>query len=170
MVRGIEGNEMSTPKPKSKPTPSQSSKNQKTLFGFFQKKAAPSPTPASITKPKDIDIPIPTPTSSIGPAEISSPPALIIEQQSAKAGGNKENGLPSPITSDLNEEVDGIGKEGPNEPFSSPSRRVSHLSFLIWSYNHLTRFRERRRSAMPSPTMKTMNPSVHFRPILTAAP
>ncbi|GAB7338246.1 hypothetical protein MBLNU457_4576t1 [Dothideomycetes sp. NU457] len=124
MVRGIEGNEMSTPKSKTKPTPSQSSKNQKTLLGFFQKKAAPSPTPASITKPKVSDATIPTPTSSIGPVEVSSPPATVTELKPVRTSGNKENGLPSPVTSELNEEVDGVGKEGPTEPISSPSRRA----------------------------------------------
>ena len=52
MVRGIEGNEMSTPKPSSqkKKQPASGSqstvKTQKSILGFFQKKSTNSPSPA----------------------------------------------------------------------------------------------------------------------------
>jgi len=160
MARGIEGNEMSTPKPKPKLVSSQSSGNQKSILGFF-KKAGPSPASAaaatakSVTSkgvaPDTVERAIPTPTSSIEATLPSSPTPI---DQNIKAGGNKENGLPSPVTSELNEDADGAAKEGPSEQYSSPSRRVSSLcSEMIWAF--LMMLRARKRSATPSQTMKT---------------
>jgi len=129
MVRGIEGNEMSTPKPKPKPTPSQSGKQQKTLLGFFQKKAAP-PTPSDSSKnvpPQAAATRMPTPSSSFEHVALSSP---LPVGASSQPGTNKENGLPSPVTSELQEGADGAGVEGPSATFSSPSRRVSRTQIV----------------------------------------
>ena len=138
MVRGIEGNEMSTPRPSSQKkqpaSASQSSKTQKSILGFFQKKptgspnSAPSPVP-SVKK---------TPTSSFskkafakgGPSltpQPSSDPALpsspIRQQQDSRSGKNKENGLQSPVElSDA--EANRVPLEVAGIAVSSPSRKV----------------------------------------------
>ena len=117
---------MSTPKPNPKLVSSQSSSHQKSILGFF-KKAGPSASPAATPAPKTVtpkivERAIPTPTSSIEAALPSSPTPL---EEKPKTGGNKENGLPSPVTSELNGDADGAGKEGASELYSSPSRRVS---------------------------------------------
>jgi DNA mismatch repair protein MSH6 len=81
MARGIEGNEISTPRvpklQKSASSASQSAKQQKSILGFFQRKTAPASSPAA---PNDIV-----------PAASSPPP------QSSPAPANhngKENGVP----------------------------------------------------------------------------
>ena len=126
MARGIEGNEMATPRPKpSLPSQSSSSK-QRTITGFFQKKAAPASSPA-IQTPKAVPVPIPTPSSSMEHTQPSSPPTV---QSSVTTGGNKENGLPSPVTSNFDQEADSASKEGPDTLLSSPSRRVRLCSAL----------------------------------------
>lgn len=111
MVRGVEGNEMSTPKASQKKQPapgSQSAKNQKSILGFFQKKSTNSPSPApsdkalgdpasskktptsklatrAFTKPSVSITPIP---SSDAP-DFSSP---IKQERELTVGRNKENG------------------------------------------------------------------------------
>lgn len=122
MVRGIEGNEMSTPKPKPS-LPQSSSNKQKSILGFFQKKGAPTPPTSNVKQAKAPEPYIPTPASSAELLQTSSPASL---DSSLKTGSNKENGLPSPVTSPLREEADGAAKEGPIALTSSPSRRVSH--------------------------------------------
>ncbi|KAJ4358483.1 DNA mismatch repair protein msh6 [Didymosphaeria variabile] len=101
MVRGIEGNEMSTPKTSSqKKQPasgSQSIKNQKSILGFFQKKPTNSPTPTRETK-QEINTPTLsknlsaslTPQPSSDPVQPSSP---IRQERGISQGKNKENGL-----------------------------------------------------------------------------
>ncbi|KAF2501654.1 DNA mismatch repair protein Msh6 [Lophium mytilinum] len=114
MVRGVEGNEMSTPKPpklKKATSGSQSVKNQKSILGFFQKKTDTGSSPAPASSPPD---PTPikketpsfsskknlsvrrtaaaalTPAPSSDPPEPSSP--VYIEAEAGK-GKNKENEL-----------------------------------------------------------------------------
>ncbi|KAH9868734.1 hypothetical protein J1614_007806, partial [Plenodomus biglobosus] len=107
MVRGIEGNEMLTPKASQKKQPtsaSQSAKNQKSILGFFQKKSTNSPSPApsasaSVSK---------TPTSTLARRAFTKPDAAITPVPSSDApdfsspikqereltvGRNKENGV-----------------------------------------------------------------------------
>ncbi|KAF2815507.1 DNA mismatch repair protein MutS [Mytilinidion resinicola] len=117
MVRGIEGNEMSTPKPptlKKAASASQSAKSQKSILGFFQKKTDTGSSPAPASSPPD-----PTPvkketlslsskkilsvrrtaTAALTPAPSSDPPepsSPVYSETEAGRGKNKENGLPSP--------------------------------------------------------------------------
>ncbi|KAL5392624.1 hypothetical protein PMIN06_006917 [Paraphaeosphaeria minitans] len=116
MVRGIEGNEMSTPRASSQKkqpaSASQSAKNQKSILGFFQKKSTNSPTPTRDTKgiatptfsktPSTTHAPSLTPQPSSDPAQPSSP---IRQERLGDQGKNKEN------------EVSGIA-------VSSPSRKA----------------------------------------------
>ena len=109
LVRGVEGNEMSTPRPSQKkqpPSGSQSAKNQKSILGFFQKKSTTSPTPAlsqstptkqkftptlskqSFTRPPPSFTPVP---SSDAPEPSS--PVRQEEDTPVATGRNKENGL-----------------------------------------------------------------------------
>jgi len=103
MVRGIEGNEMSTPRPKSssQAATTQSSKQQKTILGFFQKKAAPSPSTPTQEASKAPASSLPTPSSSIEIPGGSSPPSLT---STIRTGGNKENGS-SPMVSSIVQEL-----------------------------------------------------------------
>jgi hypothetical protein len=80
MARGIEGNEISTPRvpklQKSASSASQSAKQQKSILGFFQRKTAPASSPAA--------------QNDAAPAASSPPP------QSSPAPANyngKENGV-----------------------------------------------------------------------------
>ena len=137
MVRGIEGNEMSTPRPKQKKesaSASQSGKNQKSILGFFQKKSANSPASSSsdpITARK-------TPTSTLDKKAFTKLPASITPIPSSDApdlsspikqeteltvGRNKENGLLSPVTP-LDGEANRFSPEVAGVAFSSPSRKV----------------------------------------------
>ncbi|KAF2110445.1 muts domain V-domain-containing protein [Lophiotrema nucula] len=120
MARGIEGNEMSTPKPssqKKKTAPASQSSNQKSILGFFQKKSTNSPspapsTPATVKKSPSSSLSKPsfttaasstlTPLPSSDAIEPSSP---ITEVPDASLGKNKEN-------------------EGAGVAFSSPSRKA----------------------------------------------
>jgi hypothetical protein len=138
MVRGIEGNEMSTPRSSSQKkqpaSASQSSKSQKSILGFFQKKStnSPSPAPPAATPVKK------TPASSfskkaftkVGPAltpQPSSDPALpsspIRQGQESGSGKNKENGLQSPVAS-TGAKANGVLLEVAGIAVSSPSRKV----------------------------------------------
>ncbi|KAF1958838.1 DNA mismatch repair protein Msh6 [Byssothecium circinans] len=120
MVRGIEGNEMSMPRPSSQKkkqpaSDSQSGKQQKSILGFFQKKTTNSPTPA----PSDHTPARKTPTSAfskslnkIGPAltplpssDPAQPSSPIRQEQDSTSGRNKEN-------------------EGASVAASSPSRKA----------------------------------------------
>jgi hypothetical protein len=139
MVRGVEGNEMSTPRPSQKKQPtsgSQSAKNQKSILGFFQKKStnSPSPAPSQPTPAKQ------TPTSTLSKKSFSRPPPSLTpvpssdaiepsspirqeEEDTPVAGRNKENGLP-PRTTTPDTETDRVVSEVAGVALSSPSRKV----------------------------------------------
>ena len=142
MVRGVEGNEMSTPRPSQKkqpPSGSQSAKNQKSILGFFQKKStdSPSPAPSQPTPAKQTATPTPTiskrpfsrpppsltPVASSDAPEPSSPIRQEEEDTPVAAGRNKENGLP-PRVSTLGTETDCVTSEVAGVALSSPSRKV----------------------------------------------
>lgn len=138
MVRGVEGNEMSTPRPSQKKQPAsgpQSAKNQKSILGFFQKKStnSPSPAPSQPTPAKQ------TPTSTLSKNSFSRPPPSFTpvpssdaiepsspirqEEDTPVAGRNKENG-PSPHTSTPDIETERVLSEVAGVALSSPSRKV----------------------------------------------
>ncbi|USP82318.1 hypothetical protein yc1106_09592 [Curvularia clavata] len=86
MARGVEGNEMSTPRPSQKKQPasvSQSGKGQKSILGFFQKKStnSPSPAPSGVTSAQK------TPTSKIPNKAFTNPPTAITPVPSSDAPG-----------------------------------------------------------------------------------
>ncbi|KAF2877020.1 DNA mismatch repair protein MutS [Massariosphaeria phaeospora] len=107
MARGIEGNEMSTPRPasqKKQPASGSQSTNQKSILGFFQKKPsnssspAPSPsTPAKKTPVSSLSKKLLTkssPVSRLTPipsSDAPEPSSPIKEEQEASVGRNKEN-------------------------------------------------------------------------------
>ncbi|GAB7355799.1 hypothetical protein MBLNU459_g6476t1 [Dothideomycetes sp. NU459] len=135
MARGIEGNEIATPKPpklqKAASSGSQSTSKQKSILGFFTKKSAPVPS-SPAPQPSTIK-PSPTPRSGPGltPAPSSdagapsSPvlPSSPLKSATTDAGRNKENGLPSPATSVVGEDADAVGRQEGPEPVSSPPRK-----------------------------------------------
>ena len=117
MPRGIEGNEIATPRPPTlkKQGSSQSSKpsgKQQTLAGFFTKTSGSgsSSTITPLKRPANSNgaaiaakaklssaRPTPVPSSSAGPAGSSPPSALGASQSSfSTSGRNKENGTRSP--------------------------------------------------------------------------
>lgn len=87
---------MSTPRNSQKKTPASSAKGQKSILGFFSKKAEASPLPARPALDKSAVARIahnhPTPVPSSDPPEIQSSPAPIVKDR------NKENGLITPLT------------------------------------------------------------------------
>ncbi|KAF2132105.1 DNA mismatch repair protein Msh6 [Dothidotthia symphoricarpi CBS 119687] len=114
MVRGIEGNEMSTPRPSQKKQPPSGSQ-QKSILGFFQKKStnSPSPAPSALTPTKK------TPTSTLSMRAFSRPLTSITPIPSSDA--------PEP-SSPIRQEHSTLGKNKENEvtdvAFSSPSRKA----------------------------------------------
>ena len=101
MARGIEGNEIATPRPAPKKTGSSSQKpgpKQQTLAGFF--KRTPGTTPAKRPTPDDATPTAPRSNADITPATSSLPPASsspqsrpgASQQSSVIDGRNKENG------------------------------------------------------------------------------
>lgn len=145
MGRGIEGSEMSTPRPSTVKKPSsssQSNKTQKSILGFFQKKSESGSSPA--TKPSPT-LPSSAKSLVISPKKaISRPSSAINDLTPAPSsdalepssptyganeyarGRNKENGLPSPVTPADMTGADGISKEVAGvASLSSPSHRVS---------------------------------------------
>jgi DNA mismatch repair protein MSH6 len=144
MVRGVEGNEMSTPRPSQKkqpPSASQSGKGQKSILGFFQKKStnSPSPVPSTPTTAKNTPIAIrQTPISTLSKTAFTRPPVSITPVPSSDApipsspiregsestvGRNKENGQSLPLPVDM-AEANHILSEVAGVAFSSPSRKV----------------------------------------------
>ncbi|KAF2705002.1 DNA mismatch repair protein Msh6 [Pleomassaria siparia CBS 279.74] len=122
MARGIEGNEMSTPRASSqKKQPasgSQSNKNQKSILGFFQKRPtnSPSPGPTAPTPAKK------TPISTLSKKSFTRPAlkSALTPQPSSD--------VPEP-SSPINEEPESsLGRNKENEvadfAFSSPSRKT----------------------------------------------
>ncbi|KAF2476637.1 DNA mismatch repair protein Msh6 [Lindgomyces ingoldianus] len=122
MARGIEGSEMSTPRPSSQkklpPSGSQSTKSQKSILGFFQKKSTNSPSPA----PSDSTLGRRTPTSTLSKKTFTSagPATTLTPTPSSDAPGPS-----SPIRV---EQDAGLGKNKENEvvvvAMSSPSRKA----------------------------------------------
>jgi hypothetical protein len=146
MVRGVEGNEMSTPRPSQKKQPppsSQSAKSQKSILGFFQKKStnSPSPAPSQPTPAKQ------TPTPTLSKKSFSRPPPSLTPIPSSDApepsspirkheedtpvatGRNKENGLPPQIYTP-NTETDRVVSEVAGVALSSPSRKVCTNTYV----------------------------------------
>jgi DNA mismatch repair protein MSH6 len=145
MARGIEGNEVSTPKPPSlkKSNSSQNEKNQRTLFGFFQKKESQSSqatSQASVASHKSSPIPAKSSgkrngvrqgsTTTLTPAPSSdapAPPSPELDPTPLTASNgleNQENGLPSPITP-ADAKADVITSKDQSEvTYFSPSRKV----------------------------------------------
>lgn len=139
MARGIEGNEVATPKPSlkkstSSASASQSQKGQRTILGFFQKKSADAP-PSSSPAPSTVK-PSPAPPLAAAPssdgAAPSSPPLASSPIARVNGGKNKENGVSSSATSISDRDTDAAGhQEGP-EPVSSPPRKVSSTVSVIF--------------------------------------
>lgn len=117
MVRGIEGNEMSTPRASLKKQPasaSRSGKNQRSILGFFQKQpskpspSSPTSTISAATLAKEVstpnlskiastdNVPSLTPQPSSDPIHHSSP---IQQERGTSSGRNKENGMNMSISS-----------------------------------------------------------------------
>ena len=130
MGRGIEGNEIATPKttPKTSQSALKSSSkgNQKTLFGFFGKSAASAPAKPATSLPqkfspvKKVSAAELTPAPSSDGPEMSSP-SLPSRTKLQTIGANKSQahgkiGLPSPASSAI--AADAIVEA------SSPSRKV----------------------------------------------
>ena len=153
MARGIEGNEVSTPRPptlKKSSSSSQPEKSQKTLLGFFQKKGSRSSPTASETsdghskaaaaskKPKTNKIGVPTgPSASLTPApssdgpEASSPEATLLPRANEGMTEDRENGLPSPITP-ADAKADVLPSKGNiGSSYYSPSRKVPHKGKIV---------------------------------------
>ncbi|RAR01164.1 DNA mismatch repair protein MutS [Stemphylium lycopersici] len=136
MARGVEGNEMSTPRPSQKKQPasaSQSAKNQKSILGFFQKKSTNSPSPA----PSDATRVQKTPTSAIASKAFTKPSTAITPVPSSDApdysspikqereltvGRNKENGPSSPLRP-ADAPADPVLPELAGVALSSPTRK-----------------------------------------------
>jgi len=131
MARGIEGNEVSTPKPAAKKTvaSSKSEKGQRSIVSFFQRAANSTPTaPSSSARQssKHVASPLtPAPSSdAVGPSSPEHSPRLVDRSK------NKENGLPSPVTPA--EDVRGADRipEGVDGKLdSSPSRKVRYSCY-----------------------------------------
>lgn len=134
MARGIEGNEIATPARAPKKPTSSASAGQKSILGFLRKQsgsATPPPPPPppkpAFEKNKSSSLK----TQSITPTPSSDGVEMLPPSSADRfgPGRNKENGLPSPMTS----VVDGMGADGGAElPLvnmsSSPSARVSSLA------------------------------------------
>lgn len=142
MARGVEGNEMSTPKAsqKKQPTPgSQSAKNQKSILGFFQKKSTNSPSPApSNAAPVETSSIKKTPTSKLATRSLAKPLAVVTPIPSSDApdysspikqerelivGRNKENGQSLPILYSISY-ADRVSLEITGVASGSPSRKA----------------------------------------------
>lgn len=144
MAQGTEGGEASTPKASSAQKPSsQSNKSQKSILGFFQKKAASSnsstnngslPKPASkplLTKEKSTGSFSLTPApSSDGLCPPSSPAYRSQHAKKAMDSKDKENGLPSPATTAGTEADEGVKEVLDVANGSSASRKVGLLQCI----------------------------------------
>jgi DNA mismatch repair protein MSH6 len=124
MARGIEGNEISTPKPTVKKTvaSSKSEKGQRSIVSFFQKAATSTPAvPSSSARQstKHATSPL-TPAPSSDAVDPPSP-----EHELVNRSKNKENGLPSPVTPVENvKDADRIPEGVDGKLDSSPTRKV----------------------------------------------
>jgi len=125
MARGIEGNEISTPKAtlKKSSTSTQSNKGQRSILGFFAKSTTPSgttTTPKFQQKSAFGSTPAPSSDAVLPSSPIETKVALT-------TGKNKENGLPSPLSSmepanGADRIAEGLASSGVN----SPSREVNY--------------------------------------------
>ena len=139
MARGIEGNEIATPRPQAKKTGSSSSTQkgpkQSSIAGFFQKRPAGTPTtvtpakrtssngPSTAFKPPRSSADL-TPAPSSAAVASSSPPAAPGASQNISATegrGNKENGT-LPVAT-INEAQTDPLIETPGTTYSSPARK-----------------------------------------------
>ena len=143
MVRGVEGNEMSTPRPSQKkqpPSASQSAKNQKSILGFFQKKSTNSPslvptkpTPAKATATPTLSrnsfTKLPASVTPVPSSDAVQPSSPVQDEQDTPVGRNKKNGLhPDAVAHDAY--ADGVVSEVAGVALSSPSRKVSSLRLI----------------------------------------
>lgn len=123
MARGIEGNEIATPRPPKQPKPTPQSSNQKTLFGFFQKlpananSAAVKLEPSSSLPPVATLTPAPSSDAALPP---SSPPRSLQASQPKAIG----RGLPSPVSPASSDIIADRSKSAAaaHPQISSPSR------------------------------------------------
>ena len=137
MARGIEGNEMSTPKAtpdSAKPRSSSAKSNQKSLLGFFAKQAQPQSTTAPTSKksnpPENRATPLElTPAPSSNSPEISSPtlPSRTKSNGVSKAKVNDRHGLPLPTSPTSS----AIATDAPTVT-SSPPRKVRCSAVRQW--------------------------------------
>lgn len=148
MVRGVEGNEMSTPRPSQKkqpPSASQSGKGQKSILGFFQKKPSNSPSPAPSTPATVKKTPVsklsktaftrqPASITPVPSSDAPVPSSPIKEEPESIVGRNKENGLSSSVN-EGDPEVDHISLEVAGVAFSSPSRKVRTWQDRYWKHS-----------------------------------
>jgi DNA mismatch repair protein MSH6 len=132
MPRGIEGNEIGTPRPPKLPklSSSQSNKSQKSILGFFQKRSDVGSSPASssplvVSDHRKDEIATKSSAMNLTPAPSSDAPesSPTYGQSAYGTGKNKENGL---LTPDIS--VAGTGANSMVEvagvATSSPSRKV----------------------------------------------
>lgn len=123
MARGIEGNELSTPRPsasKKQAPSSQSKKNQKSILGFFQKKSDAGSSPITKSSP-----PAASPASTIR-APISKKISAGYDSSAALTPAPSSD-APEPSSPVYSESDDGKGKNKENEvagvSMSSPIRK-----------------------------------------------
>ncbi|KAI9700930.1 MAG: DNA mismatch repair protein msh6 [Bogoriella megaspora] len=154
MARGIEGNEVSTPKPptlKKSNSSSQPDKTQKTLLGFFQKTSQSSQATSQASQasqasngsnktssvptksnPKKKGIPVRS-SASLTPAPSSDAleaPSSDVELPSEGISTSQQHGLPSPVTpAEVDADVSS-SKGNVGISYSSPSRKVE-VTILI---------------------------------------
>ncbi|KAI9656230.1 MAG: DNA mismatch repair protein msh6 [Bathelium mastoideum] len=145
MARGIEGNEVSTPRPptlKKSTSSSQPEKNQKTLFGFFQKSSQTPPVASQSSDTSTKGVPKPskakakrngshagfnanlTPASSSDAPEAPSPETALPHHDKKGLIEDQENGLPSPITPAEVKADAVLSKDNVASSFYSPSRKA----------------------------------------------
>jgi DNA mismatch repair protein MSH6 len=130
MARGLEGNEVGTPKPKAslqKSSSSQSNKGQRSILGFFTKQGSATPKPAFNPKQEATSGQLtPAPSSdAIGP---TSSPIEAAAAKTVESEKNKENGLLSPLSSSQPDGgADGGVEELNGVTTSSPIRKVCYF-------------------------------------------
>jgi len=165
MARGIEGNEVYTPKPAAKKTTasSKSEKGQRSIVSFFQRAATSTPkAPCSAAgqSSKRTASPLtPAPSSdAVDP--------LSQEHEFVDGSKNKENGLPSPVTpvEDV-KDTDHIPEGVDGKVDSSPSRKVRCSCCRPGVRTLLTLLRPRRLSITQSPIATMTRSSSHCSPM-----
>ncbi|KAH9822948.1 Component of the post-replicative DNA mismatch repair system (MMR) [Teratosphaeria destructans] len=127
MARGIEGNEIATPKPptlkKTGSSQSKSGPKQQSIAGFFQKRSNPpaSSLSSSVTPAKRT-------ADTNGASSTSKPPPSTADITPAPSSGAAMSSSPTAAlgASQLGSVASGVGKENetPGTSFSSPSRKA----------------------------------------------